>query len=193
QLGQQRPPRGAGVRPASFLTTRHLGTGKARVRACEHRLPCRWKARRRVGLERAPWLRFVWSCRECPDPAGRRRVKRSVYLPPKGARGQEHAEEATSDPASQVERRSRVRPRMGKAGLLELQSQWVRSVTAGKDAETRIPVSRGSARSMRDLPTGHILQGAGARDERRPSTWSGPDRQPRDRLQAVMPRATESP
>jgi hypothetical protein len=30
-----------------------------------------------------------------------------------------------------------------KAGLLELQSQWVCSVTAGKDAETRIPVSRG--------------------------------------------------
>ena len=32
---------------------------------------------------------------------------------------------------------------MGKAGLLELQFQWVRSATAGKDAETRIPVSRG--------------------------------------------------
>ena len=32
---------------------------------------------------------------------------------------------------------------MGKAGLLELQSQGVRSVTAGKDADTRIPVSRG--------------------------------------------------
>ena len=32
---------------------------------------------------------------------------------------------------------------MGKAGLLELQSQWVCSITAGKDAETRIPVSRG--------------------------------------------------
>ena len=32
---------------------------------------------------------------------------------------------------------------MGKAGLLELQSQWVRSVTSGNDAETRIPVSRG--------------------------------------------------
>ena len=32
---------------------------------------------------------------------------------------------------------------MGKAGLLELQSQWVRSDTAGKDADTRIPVSRG--------------------------------------------------
>ena len=43
----------------------------------------------------APWLRFVWSCRECPDPAGRRRVKRSVYLRPKGSRGQQHADEAT--------------------------------------------------------------------------------------------------
>ena len=32
---------------------------------------------------------------------------------------------------------------MGKAGWLELQFQRVRSVTAGKDAETRIPVSRG--------------------------------------------------
>ena len=32
---------------------------------------------------------------------------------------------------------------MGKAGLLELQFQWVRSVTSRKDAETRIPVSRG--------------------------------------------------
>ena len=32
---------------------------------------------------------------------------------------------------------------MGKAGLLELQFQWVRSDTAGKDADTRIPVSRG--------------------------------------------------
>ena len=32
---------------------------------------------------------------------------------------------------------------MGKAGLLELQSQWVCSVTAGKGAEPRIPVSRG--------------------------------------------------
>jgi hypothetical protein len=32
--------------------------------------------------------RFVRSCRESPDPAGRRRVKRSVYLHPKGARGQ---------------------------------------------------------------------------------------------------------
>ena len=31
---------------------------------------------------------------------------------------------------------------MGKAGLLELQSQWVRPTAAGKDAETRIPVSR---------------------------------------------------
>ena len=57
-----------------------------------------------------------------------------------------------------VERRSRVRPRMGKAGLLELQFQWVRSDTAGKDADTRIPVSRGSALSPRDLPTGHTLQ-----------------------------------
>jgi hypothetical protein len=42
-----------------------------------------------------------------------------------------------------VERRSRVRPRRGKAGWLELQFQWVRTVTAGKDADTRIPVSRG--------------------------------------------------
>ena len=42
-----------------------------------------------------------------------------------------------------VDRRSRVRPRMGKAGLLELQFQWVRPATAGKDADTRIPVSRG--------------------------------------------------
>src|SRR5262249_13677840 len=52
----------------------------------------------RVGvsvLRGAPWLRFVWSCREHPDPAGRRRVKRSAYLHPKGARGQQHAEEAT--------------------------------------------------------------------------------------------------
>jgi len=57
-----------------------------------------------------------------------------------------------------VDRRSRVRPRMGKAGLLELQSQWVRSVTSGKDAETRIPVSRGCARRLRDLPAGHTLQ-----------------------------------
>jgi len=32
---------------------------------------------------------------------------------------------------------------MGKAGLLELQSQWVGSITAGNDAETRTPVSRG--------------------------------------------------
>src|SRR6516225_9741377 len=48
-----------------------------------------------VGPQRAPWLRFVWSCRESPDPAGRRRVKRSVYLRPKGARGQQHAVEAT--------------------------------------------------------------------------------------------------
>ena len=47
---------------------------------------------------------------------------------------------------------------MGKAGLLELQFQWVRSATAGKDADTRIPVSRGSALSLRDLPTGHTLQ-----------------------------------
>ena len=47
---------------------------------------------RRMG---APWQRFVWSCRECPDPAGRRRVKRSAYLRPKGSRGQQHAEEAT--------------------------------------------------------------------------------------------------
>jgi hypothetical protein len=94
----------------------------------------------------APWLRFVWSCRECPDPAARRRVKRSVYLRPKGARGQEQAEEATGDPASRVDRRSPVRPRLGKAGLLELQSQWVRSVTAGKDADTRLPVSGGGVR-----------------------------------------------
>jgi hypothetical protein len=57
-----------------------------------------------------------------------------------------------------VERRSRVRPRMGKAGLLELQFQWVCTDTAGKDAETRIPVSRRSALSLRDLPAGHILQ-----------------------------------
>ena len=57
-----------------------------------------------------------------------------------------------------VDRRSRVRPRMGKAGLLELQFQWVCTVTSGKDADTRIPVSRRSARSLRDLPTGHILQ-----------------------------------
>ena len=42
-----------------------------------------------------------------------------------------------------VDRRSRVRPRMGKAGLLELQFQWVCTDTAGKDADTRIPVSRG--------------------------------------------------
>ena len=57
-----------------------------------------------------------------------------------------------------VDRRSRVRPRMGKAGLLELQSQWVRSDTAGKDAETRIPVSRGDCFASRDLPTGHTRQ-----------------------------------
>src|SRR5262249_48827863 len=90
-------------------------------------------------LRGAPWLRFVWSCRERPDPAGRRRVKRSVYLHPKGARGQQHAEEAASGPASRADRRSRVRPRMGKAGLLEPQSQWVRSATSGKDAHTRLP------------------------------------------------------
>src|SRR5262249_42204171 len=65
----------------------------------------------------APWLRFVWSRRECPDPAGRRRVKRSVYLRPKGARGHEHAEEAPGDQAPRVDRRSPVRPRRGKAGL----------------------------------------------------------------------------
>jgi hypothetical protein len=47
---------------------------------------------------------------------------------------------------------------MGKAGLLELQSQWVRSVTSGKDAETWIPVSRGQAMRPRDLPAGHTLQ-----------------------------------
>ena len=47
---------------------------------------------------------------------------------------------------------------MGKAGLLELQSQGVRSDTAGKDAETRIPVSRGFALRPRDLPAGHTLQ-----------------------------------
>ena len=57
-----------------------------------------------------------------------------------------------------VERRSRVRPRMGKAGLLELQFQWVRSATAGKDADTRIPVSRGYAIRLHDLPAGHTLQ-----------------------------------
>ncbi len=32
---------------------------------------------RRMG---APWHRFVWSCRECPDPAGGRRLKRSAYI-----------------------------------------------------------------------------------------------------------------
>src|SRR5262249_40163187 len=32
------------------------------------------------GRSGEPWLRFVWSCRERPDPAGRRRVQRSVYL-----------------------------------------------------------------------------------------------------------------
>src|SRR5262249_44332213 len=47
------------------------------------------------GRSGEPWLRFVWSCWKCPDPGGRRRVKRSVYLHAKGARGQEHAEEAT--------------------------------------------------------------------------------------------------
>ena len=47
---------------------------------------------------------------------------------------------------------------MGKAGLLELQSQWVGSITAGNDAETRIPVSRGYAIRPRDLPAGHTLQ-----------------------------------
>ncbi len=57
-----------------------------------------------------------------------------------------------------AERRSQVRPRMGKAGLLELQSQWVCSITAGNDAETRIPVSRGHAIHLRDLPAGHTLQ-----------------------------------
>src|SRR5262245_36728702 len=36
----------------------------------------------------APWPRFVWSCRESPDPAGRRRVKQSADLRPKGLRGQ---------------------------------------------------------------------------------------------------------
>ena len=44
------------------------------------------------------------------------------------------------------------------AYLTELQFQWVRSDTAGKDAETRIPVSRGCARRLRDLPAGHTLQ-----------------------------------
>ncbi len=53
---------------------------------------CALRCDRRLG---APWLRFVWSCRECPDPAGRRRVKRSADLQPKGSRGQQHAEEAT--------------------------------------------------------------------------------------------------
>src|SRR5262249_52604207 len=43
----------------------------------------------------APWLRFVWSCRESPDPAGRKPVKRFCYLRTKGARGQQHAVEAT--------------------------------------------------------------------------------------------------
>src|SRR5262249_57300725 len=43
----------------------------------------------------APWQRFVWSCRENPDPAGRRRVKRSADLRPKGLGGQQHADEAT--------------------------------------------------------------------------------------------------
>ena len=57
-----------------------------------------------------------------------------------------------------VDRRSRVRPRMGKAGLLELQSQWVRSITAGKDADTRIPVSRGDYFAPRDLSAGHTRQ-----------------------------------
>ena len=57
-----------------------------------------------------------------------------------------------------VDRRSRVRPRMGKAGLLELQSQWVRSDTSGKDADTRITVSRGECFAPRDLPAGHTLQ-----------------------------------
>ena len=47
---------------------------------------------------------------------------------------------------------------MGKAGLLELQFQWVRSATSGKDAETRIPVSRGYALRLRDLQAGHTLQ-----------------------------------
>ena len=57
-----------------------------------------------------------------------------------------------------VDRRSRVRPRMGKAGLLELQFQWVCTVTAGKDADTRIPVSRGVCFAPRDLPAGHTRQ-----------------------------------
>ena len=57
-----------------------------------------------------------------------------------------------------VDRRSRVRPRMGKAGLLELQFQWVRSATAGKDADTRIPASRGECFAPRDLPAGHTRQ-----------------------------------
>jgi hypothetical protein len=34
-----------------------------------------------VGRMGAPWQRFFWPCRECPDPAGRRRVKRSAYRP----------------------------------------------------------------------------------------------------------------
>jgi len=51
---------------------------------------------------------------------------------------------------------------------LELQSQWVWPTAAGNDAETRIPVSRGCALRLRDLPAGHTLQWAGARDERRP-------------------------
>ena len=51
--------------------------------------------------------------------------------------------------------------------MLELQSQWVRSVTAGKDAETRIPVSRGvrvaSVIFRQDTPCkeqGHGMNGA---------------------------------
>jgi hypothetical protein len=66
---------------------------------------------------------------------------------------------------------SDVRPSVnGSRGVRELGHAWVRldclnssssgcvPSPPGKDAETRIPVSRGSALSLRDLPTGHILQ-----------------------------------
>ena len=71
---------------------RELSAIRRSARSAQRREP---NLPRRVGPERAPWQRFVWSCRESPDPAGRRRVKRSVYLRPKGARGQQHADEAT--------------------------------------------------------------------------------------------------
>jgi hypothetical protein len=101
-----------------------------------------------VGSKRAPWPRFVWSCRESPDPAGRRRVQRS----PPGRAG--FTDLVWETEGMRDKRRARLcarrahRPRLGRSV-----SVYSREYSSLPPASPRVdfPCSRDSNRAITNL------------------------------------------